>query len=80
VRAAVLLLALTGCASTMPETVMVPVPVPCLSEMPAAPVFATDAELVKLADTDFILALGVDRLERRKYIGVLEAVLQGCVK
>ena len=71
---------LSGCASTMPETVNVPIPVPCIDQMPQRPALATDADLLKLVDTDFIVALGIDRQQRVKYIGELEAVLQGCVK
>lgn len=77
---AVLLLALSGCASTMPETVNVPIPVPCIDAMPQRPALATDAELIKLVDTDFIIALGIDRQQRIKYQAELEAILQGCVK
>lgn len=79
-RYAALLLLLSGCASTMPETVMVPVPVPCLDAMPDKPALYTDADLLKLPDADFIVALGIDRQVRRKYIGELESVLQACVK
>jgi hypothetical protein len=64
----------------MPETVNVPIPVPCIDQMPQRPALATDADLLKLVDTDFIVALGIDRQQRVKYIGELEAVLQGCVK
>jgi len=80
VKYAVLLLALSGCASTMPDTVMVPVPVPCIDEMPKRPALATDGDLLKLLDTAFIIALGIDRQQRVKYIGELEATLQACVK
>ena len=79
-RYAALLLLLSGCASTMPETVMVPVATPCLDAMPDKPALYTDADLLKLPDTDFIVALGIDRQVRRKYIGELESVLQACVK
>jgi len=71
---------ISGCASTMPETVNIPIPVPCVDAMPQRPALATDADLIKLVDTDFIIALGIDRQQRVKYIGELEAVLQGCVK
>lgn len=71
---------LSGCASTMPETVNIPIPVPCIDAMPQRPLLATDADLIKLVDTDFIIALGIDRQQRVKYIGELEAVLQGCIK
>ena len=76
----VALAALSGCASTMPENVNIPIPVPCIDAMPQRPALYTDADLLKLVDTDFIIALGIDRQQRVKYIGELEAVLQGCVK
>lgn len=75
-----MILLVSGCASTMPETVNIPIPVPCIDAMPPRPALYTDVELIKLVDTDFIIALGIDRQQRVKYIGELEAVLQECVK
>jgi len=82
--AIILSLTLTGCNGTLPAVpteVRVPVPVPCLTadQIPQA-TFPTDAELAKLPDGPFILAIARDRLERQGHIARLEAILQGCIK
>ena len=75
------ILLLSGCAST-PDTVLVPVSVPCIEakDLPAVPVFITDAELLALPDGAFVIALGADRLERIRYMALTEAILSGCVR
>jgi len=79
-----LFFALTGCNGTLPAVpteVLVPVATPCIAQadIPQAK-FATDAELAKLEDGPFVLALARDRLERQGHIAALEAILQGCAK
>jgi len=71
---------LAGCGSVpkLPEKVLVPVSVPCITEAIPAPAFVTDSELAKSTEYDFIISLARDRLERRQYIGTLEAVVAGC--
>ncbi len=74
------LILFSGCASTMPDTTYIPVPVSCIEAMPERPQFATDAYLLTLADGPFVIALGIDRQERIKYINELTAILTACVK
>lgn len=74
---------LTGCNATLPTVpteVRIPVPVACVAQadIPMA-TFATDAEIAKLDDGPFVLALARDRLERAGHIAALEAILSGCV-
>jgi len=71
---------LAGCSGTpkLPDKVLVPVSVPCITEAIPAPAFVTDSELAKSTEYDFIISLARDRLERRQYIGTLEAVVEGC--
>ena len=82
--AAATALILSGCNGTLPAVpteVLVPVATPCIAQadIPQA-TFATDAELAKLEDGPFVLALARDRLERQAHIASLEAILQGCAK
>lgn len=71
---------LTACngVQKLPTVVKVPVSVPCITETIEAPIFVSDADLKKMADYDFVLTLAKDRLERRQYIGTLEATIAGC--
>jgi hypothetical protein len=78
-----ILLLLTGCNATLPpvpKEVLVPVPVPCIEKMPDAPIFLSDFDLAKLDDWNFVLELRRDQLELRGHVGVLNAVLQACLK
>lgn len=79
-RAALPLLLLAGCASTpaLPERVEVPVPVPCVAQVPARPEFVTDAQLRAMGDYALILSLAKDRLQRRQYEAEVEAVIAAC--
>lgn len=79
-RAALPLLLLAGCATApaLPERVEVPVPVPCVAEVPARPDLVTDAQLRAMTDYQIILALARDRLQRRQYEAELEAALSAC--
>lgn len=80
----VIVLSLTGCAGLpeVPREVKIPYPVPCLDskDLPAKPQFVTDAELAKMSDADLIISLRTDQLEYRKYVPLIEAIVQGCVK
>ena len=71
---------LAGCSSApkLPDKVLVPVSVPCITEAIPAPAFITDSELIKSTEYDFVISLARDRLERRAYEGLLEAVIEGC--
>ncbi len=77
--AVVLCAMLTACsgAPKLPEKVLVPVATPCITETIHAPAFVTDSELKVLPDFDFVVTLAKDRLERRQYIGTLEAAISG---
>jgi len=74
---------LTGCSS-LPATrtvdVKVPVPVTCLTALPARPAFMTDAQLKAGSDYQVVNNLLADRLARQYYISQLEAALTGCLK
>lgn len=76
------LLLVSGCATTQPQIVKVPVPQPCLTadQLPAPPDAKNDAELTKMDDFDLVISLAADRLEYRRYSIEAQAVLQACVK
>jgi hypothetical protein len=71
---------LTACsgAPKLPERVLVPVATPCISAPIPAPAFISDADLLKAGDYEFVILLSKDRLERKAYIGLLEAAVSGC--
>ena len=71
---------LAGCngAPKLPTVVKVPVQIPCITEAIPAPAFITDSELAKSTEYDFVISLARDRLERKGYIGQLEAQVAGC--
>lgn len=74
------LLLLAGCASApaLPERVEVPVPVPCVHDVPARPDLVTDAALRAMTDYALILSLFKTTLQLRQYARELEAVLASC--
>lgn len=78
--AAILILGLAGCASTVeiPKEVKVPVPVPCVQERPQRPPLLSDAELLALDRYKRTHALWGDRIERQRYQSELETVVEGC--
>ena len=83
-RAALILL-LAGCAArpvVVTETVevRVPVPVPCIAEMPARPAVMTDAELLALDDYRAVVALRRDRMLLVQYAAEAEAVMRPCAR
>lgn len=71
---------LAGCASgpRPPETIRVPVAVPCVQELPAEAVARSDTELLALDDRALVLALAEDRERLRASYGELRAVLEAC--
>jgi len=79
-RLLLLLLILTGCATTDPQVVRVPVTVPCVKAMPPRPWLVTDAELARMNDYQLALALRQHHLAAGGYVDELEALLLGCVK
>jgi hypothetical protein len=72
---AVLLLA--GCGTTT-QVVRVPVPVPCVVELPAAPQISTDLELRAMSDYRLVLTIARERLQLLGYSGELRAAAEGC--
>ena len=72
---AVLLLA--GCGTTT-QVVRVPVPVPCVVELPAAPTISTDAELRAMSDYRLVLAIARERLQLLGYSDELRAAADTC--
>ena len=79
-------LLLAGCATAPPTVVpipkpievLVPVPVSCVSEIPARPALTTDQELAAMPDYAFVLALRRNDLLYRGFVAELEAVLSAC--
>jgi hypothetical protein len=71
----------TGCASTLPPTVVrvnVPVPVPCTVVLPTPPTFAVDSLPIGSSIWDQMAALRADRVARQAYEKVLEAAVKAC--
>lgn len=77
-----LLVAIAGCASTVrvPETVNVPVPVPCIApeKIPERPPFMTDADILAFDGYRRTWAMWLDRALRQAYEAQLEAIAKGC--
>lgn len=76
------ILLLSGCASNpLPETVGVPVPVPCIQagQLPPAPDVLSDADLFALDDYRAVLELARARIVLRDHAAELTALLQGCL-
>lgn len=76
------ILLLAGCSALpdAPKEVLIPVPTACIEKLPDRPPFISDAELKKLPDGAFVIALGIDRRMNEKYRAELEAVLAACAK
>lgn len=87
-RAAVLalILLLAGCTTVpevrIPETVRVPVPVPCISHeaRPQRPALRTEADLMAMDSYRRTLAAWSELLTLRAWSGELEAVVEGCAR
>ena len=72
-------LLVSGCSKlVVPETVEVPIPVPCVKSLPDKPNFKSDTELVELDDYSLVIALASERLVYRSYSEKLEVLLMGC--
>lgn len=69
-----------GCAADppLPREVKVPVPVPCITQVPARPDLQPDAWLAELDDYQLVLELARDRRLRQAYQAELEAAIAGC--
>jgi len=81
-RVILLSLALAGCAGLpeVPRETKIPVSVPCIEVLPTMPILVTDAQLLAMPDSAFVLALAADRLERQKYMAITAALLQACLR
>lgn len=82
--AAILTIALAGCASTpatieVPRTVEVPVVRPCVPPgTPEAPKVSSKAELAALSDYDIVLRLASERYELAAYAVQVAGVIRAC--
>jgi hypothetical protein len=63
-----------------PVEIKIPIPVSCITQLPARPYFITDEELEKMKDGNFVTALNLDRLKRQSYELELEAILTACLE
>ena len=74
----VVVLLLAGCAATVPERVLVPIPVLCVAVIPDEPEWATDALPVAAPLWDLVRALLAERQQRIGYEEQLRAALEAC--
>ena len=73
---------LSGCVTTgvqVPERVLVPTSVPCVTERPERPQTTPDPALFALDDYRLVLTLARERTLFRDYSALLEAALSGCL-
>ena len=73
----ILLALLAGCGTTT-QVVRMPVPVPCVVDLPAEPRISTDLELRAMSDYRLILVIARERLQLLGYSGELRAAAEGC--
>jgi hypothetical protein len=78
VLAALILLALLAGCGTTTQVVRVPVPVPCVVDLPAEPRISTDSELRAMSDYRLVLTIARERLQLLGYSGELRAAAEGC--
>ena len=73
---------LAGCASDpkVPEVLRVPVPVPCLEALPAAPELASDDAVLAMDDYRAVLTMWRDRLSAKVAYDELRAMASACVR
>jgi hypothetical protein len=69
-----------GCATSPPTVVRVPVPVPCVVDLPAEPAIASDLELRAMSDYRLVLVIARERLQLLGYAGELRAATEACSK
>lgn len=75
------LLVLVGCGSNpVTQEMKIPIPVPCVTEMPRKPDYRTPKLPENATDFDKVMALLQDWVNSRKYEGLLEAGLQACAR
>ena len=66
----------SGCATQ--HSIRVPVPVPCVVDLPAVPQISTDAELRAMSDYRLVLAIARERLQLLGYSAEVRAAAEGC--
>lgn len=76
------MLFLAGCGTAPPstQTVYVPVHTPCVINAPVRPVYEFDKLQLDAPAGEKVVALARDWPVGRKYEGLLEAALAGCVQ
>lgn len=62
-----------------PVEVKIPVPVPCVKQVPAAPTLSDDKSLLTGSGAQVFDNVWADHLSRRNYEGELSAAIAGCV-
>jgi len=77
----VLMVLLAGCGTAPPATQIVEVPVhtSCVKDLPARPEYEFDKLSLDAPAGEMVLALARDWPVGRRYEGLLEAALAGCV-
>ena len=75
------LLTLSGCSTLqIPEKVLVPVPTPCISQLPDKPILKTHDDLKVLHGADFVKQLALELFKYEEYTPKLEALVTECSK
>lgn len=69
---------LTGCATPPAAVVRVPVPVPCVVELPPSPAISSDAELRAMSDYRLVLVIARERLQLLGYSAEVRAAAEAC--
>jgi len=82
VRGLLIVLLLAGCSSQpkLPEIVRVPIPTPCIDQLPEEPDLAQDDALLAMDDYRAVLTMWRDRLSAKVAYDELRAIAQACVK
>ena len=73
---------LAGCSTgpKVPEVVRIPIQVPCIEALPAAPDLAADDAVLAMDDYRAVLTMWRDRLSARVAYDELRAMASACVK
>ena len=70
---------LSGCASTLPATVSVPVPISCIpANAPSLPKITPNAELQAMPDKALVLTIAAEREDLISYSLQADAVIRAC--
>ena len=77
-RCVSLLALLAGCAVDPPKTVQVPIPIPCVAELPHRPELTDDRALARSSEPGRTIRTWTERARLREYSADLEAILAAC--